>query len=140
MIKSDRSYALSARASNNRHKEHPLAPLLNARIITPLIASAKGVAQAQTASERAYVIDARNEVAKSGFGLCWRTGHWTPAAAAAAPKTCDFTATLKDDQTFAFGKAALKPAALAQIDKEVVAELAKSCLRKKPAAAGFFTT
>lgn len=31
-----------------------------------------------------YVIDARNVVARSGTGLCWRTGFWTPAAAAAA--------------------------------------------------------
>ncbi|MDD2744500.1 MAG: OmpA family protein, partial [Rhodocyclaceae bacterium] len=37
------------------------------------------VAQAQ---ERVYVIDQRDVVAKSGFGLCWRTGYWTPAAAA----------------------------------------------------------
>jgi OOP family OmpA-OmpF porin len=31
-----------------------------------------------------YVIDARNVVARSGTGLCWRTGFWTPAAAEAA--------------------------------------------------------
>ena len=31
-----------------------------------------------------YVIDQRGLVAKSGFGLCWRTGFWTPAAAEAA--------------------------------------------------------
>ena len=28
-----------------------------------------------------YVIDQRGVVAKSGSGLCWRTGYWTPAAA-----------------------------------------------------------
>lgn len=28
-----------------------------------------------------YVIDGRNVVARSDFGLCWRTGYWTPAAA-----------------------------------------------------------
>ncbi len=31
-----------------------------------------------------YVIDARNVVARSGTGLCWRTGFWSPAAAASA--------------------------------------------------------
>ncbi|HTH95070.1 MAG TPA: OmpA family protein [Rhodocyclaceae bacterium] len=31
-----------------------------------------------------YVIDSRGLVAKSGAGLCWRTGYWTPAAAADA--------------------------------------------------------
>ncbi len=37
------------------------------------------LAQAQTAADRVYAIDARNEVVKSGAGLCWRTGFWTPA-------------------------------------------------------------
>lgn len=31
-----------------------------------------------------YVIDGRNVVTRSGTELCWRTGYWTPAAAAAA--------------------------------------------------------
>ena len=133
---------------------------MNSRIIAALLTAAglfaaAGTVQAQTAADRVYAIDSRNEVAKSGFGLCWRTGYWTPAAAAndaagcscdkdlmpkekcepvaakpaapaaaAAPKKCDFTATLKDDQTFAFGKAALKPAALKQLDTEVLAKLA----------------
>jgi OOP family OmpA-OmpF porin len=30
-----------------------------------------------------YLIDQRGIVARSGTGLCWRTGYWTPAAAAA---------------------------------------------------------
>ena len=129
---------------------------MNSRIIAALLTAvglfaAAGAVQAQTAADRFYVIDSRNEVAKSGFGLCWRTGYWTPAAAAndpagcacdkdlmpmakcqpaapapaaAAPKKCDFTSTLKDDQTFAFGKATLKPAALKQLDSEVLAKLA----------------
>jgi OOP family OmpA-OmpF porin len=46
------------------------------------------LAQAQTAADRVYVIDTRGEVAKSGFGLCWRTGFWTPAAAANDPAGC----------------------------------------------------
>ncbi len=29
-----------------------------------------------------YAIDGRNVVARSGYDLCWRTGYWTPAAAA----------------------------------------------------------
>ncbi len=31
-----------------------------------------------------YVIDARKVVARSGTGLCWRTGYWSPAAASTA--------------------------------------------------------
>jgi OOP family OmpA-OmpF porin len=42
----------------------------------------------------AYVQDARGVIARSGFGLCYRTGYWTPADAVAgcdaplAPLTC----------------------------------------------------
>jgi OOP family OmpA-OmpF porin len=32
-----------------------------------------------------YAIDARNVVTRSGFGLCWRTGYWSPGAAETAP-------------------------------------------------------
>lgn len=31
-----------------------------------------------------YVVDSRGFVVKSGAGLCWRTGYWTPAEAATA--------------------------------------------------------
>ena len=44
------------------------------------------LAQAQTNS--VYVIDGRGEVATSGTGLCWRTGFWTPAAAATDANGC----------------------------------------------------
>ncbi|MDR3351890.1 MAG: OmpA family protein [Zoogloeaceae bacterium] len=44
-----------------------------------------GVVQAQN---RVYVIDQRGAVATSGTGLCWRTGYWTPAAAASDPAGC----------------------------------------------------
>ena len=113
------------------------------------------LAHAQSA-DRVYVIDQRAEVARSGFGLCWRTGYWTPAAAAndvagcacdkdllpkekcappapkpmpaaaPAPKKCDFTAVLKDDQTFDYNKSTLKKAAAAELDKGVIAKLS-SC-------------
>ena len=33
--------------------------------------------------ESPYVIDPRGVIVKDPFGLCWRTGFWTPAAAAA---------------------------------------------------------
>ncbi|HRD92984.1 MAG TPA: OmpA family protein [Accumulibacter sp.] len=67
---------------------------MKSKIITTLLASiglfaAAGAAQAQTAVDRVYVIDSRGEVAKSGFGLCWRTGFWTPAAAAKDPAGCE---------------------------------------------------
>ena len=66
---------------------------MKSKIITTLLASiglfaAVGAAQAQTAGDRVYVIDQRGEVVLSGTGLCWRTGFWTPAAAALDPAGC----------------------------------------------------
>ena len=66
---------------------------MKSKIITTLLASIglfaeAGAAQAQTALDRVYVIDQRGEVAMSGAGLCWRTGFWTPAAAAKDPAGC----------------------------------------------------
>ena len=40
-------------------------------------------AQAQTVGTSAYLVDTRGVLAKSGTGLCWRTGYWTPAMAIA---------------------------------------------------------
>ena len=44
--------------------------------------------------------------------------------AAAAPKRCDATVTLQNDEVFAFNKADLNPAARAHLDKDVVGRLA----------------
>jgi OmpA-OmpF porin, OOP family len=35
----------------------------------------------ENTSTTGYVVDQRGLVAKSGTGLCWRTGYWTPAMA-----------------------------------------------------------
>lgn len=108
--------------------------------------------QAKTPNS-AYLQDSRGTVARSGFGLCWRTGYWTPADAVpgcdgpltppvaspiappvapvaaaptpapAAPKRCDFAVTLANDETFAFNKAVLNPAAKKHIDNEVLSKL-----------------
>jgi OOP family OmpA-OmpF porin len=100
------------------------------------------VAQAQ---ERVYVIDQRDVVALSGFGLCWRTGYWTPAAAAkdpagcqcdkdllpkevcepkapapapvAAPKPAGEKITIAADALFDFDKATLRPEGKAKLDE-----------------------
>jgi OmpA-OmpF porin, OOP family len=45
------------------------------------------LAQAQITNS-VYVIDGRGEVATDPFGLCWRTGFWTPAAAATDKNGC----------------------------------------------------
>ncbi|MBI5793389.1 MAG: OmpA family protein [Rhodocyclales bacterium] len=92
-----------------------------------------------------YVIDQRGYVAKSGTGLCWRTGYWTPAMAieecdpdlvkkaapaaapaaaapaaaapAAAPKPAAQKVTLAADALFDFNKADLRSEGKAKLDK-----------------------
>jgi OOP family OmpA-OmpF porin len=91
-----------------------------------------------------YAIDQRGFVVKSGTGLCWRTGYWTPAmaieecdpdlakknasaasravvapaaAAAAAPKPAAQKVTLAADALFDFNKATLRAEGKAKLDK-----------------------
>ncbi|ACV34416.1 OmpA/MotB domain protein [Candidatus Accumulibacter phosphatis] len=129
---------------------------MKSKVITTLLASiglfvAAGAAQAQTAGERVYVIDQRGEVVMSGAGLCWRTGFWTPAAAAKDPAGCKCDKdllpkevcepmvakaapaaapaakpsgdkiTVAADALFDFNKATLRPEGKAKLD-EVVAK------------------
>ncbi len=105
-------------------------------------------ALAQTTDTSAYVVDTRGAVAKSGTGLCWRTGYWTPAMAIAecdpdlakkpvveepkapvtpppvpapSPKPAGEKVTLSADALFDFDKAVLRPEGRGKID-EVVAK------------------
>ena len=50
----------------------------------PVAADMHGDVVVDTSGVVPYVIDARNVVARSGTGLCWRTGFWSPAAAETA--------------------------------------------------------
>ena len=43
------------------------------------------VLDTKTPAHKPYVIDNRGVVSRSGFGLCWRTGYWTPQLAATTP-------------------------------------------------------
>ncbi|HQO28189.1 MAG TPA: OmpA family protein [Accumulibacter sp.] len=131
---------------------------MKSKLITTLLASlglfaAVGAAQAQTTADRVYVIDQRGDVVVSGTGLCWRTGFWTPAAAAKDPagckcdrdllpkEVCDAAApakavtpvvgkpsaekiTLAADALFDFDKATLRPEGRAKLDE--VASKAKA--------------
>ena len=127
---------------------------LSAMASAPVIAQDVGYVKAPTSD---------NVVVKNPFGLCWRTGYWTPAmataecdpdlvpkkpaaparaapppappraapapapkpAAAAKPKRCDATVTFSTDETFAFDKSVLKPAAMAKLDRDVLGKLAQ---------------
>lgn len=62
-----------------------------------------------------YVIDARNVVARSGAGLCWRTGYWSPAAASTAmagqfPVGCECDSDIVAKDKCVAPVAAAKPA------------------------------
>lgn len=120
-------------------------------------------ATAQTV--QGYVTDVRGDIIKDPFGLCFRTGYWSPAMAitecdpdlvpkpapapappappppapraapapapapaAAAAKRCDATVTFQNEETFEFNKSAVRPAAQAKLDKEVIAKL-QTCAR-----------
>ncbi|MBA3033666.1 MAG: OmpA family protein [Gammaproteobacteria bacterium] len=104
-----------------------------------------GAATAQTnPTKEGYVVDQRGEVAKSGTGLCWRTGYWTPALAieecdpdlvkkpqlavapapmpmaavtpTPAPKPAAQRVQLNADTLFDFNKAVLRPAGREALD------------------------
>jgi len=107
-------------------------------------AQTKGIDRTGTVG---YAIDQRDNVVKSGTGLCWRTGYWTPAMAieecdpdlvkkaapapatrtvvapppppAAAPKPAAQKVTLAADALFDFNKAALRAEGTAKLDKLV---------------------
>lgn len=99
--------------------------------------------QAKTPNS-AYVQDSRGVIARSGTGLCWRTGYWTPAdavpgcdgeiakpvaaaapaapaAPAAAPVPTAAKETFAADAFFDFDKSVLKPEGKAKLD-DVVAK------------------
>jgi len=117
-----------------------LAALLGLSISA--VAQTKGIDMKGTVG---YAIDQRGYVVKSGTGLCWRTGYWTPAMAIeecdpdlvkkAAPVVAKPRAvappppaavvpaaqkvTLATDALFDFDKAVLRPEGKAKLDKLV---------------------
>ncbi len=52
-------------------------------VVSVLVGLSATSAIAQVVNNDAYLIDQRGVVARSGFGLCWRTAEWTPAKAIA---------------------------------------------------------
>jgi OOP family OmpA-OmpF porin len=115
-------------------------------LVSALVASMFAMGAAEAAD--GYVTDYRGAVVKSGSGLCWRTGYWTPGMATAEcdpdlaprpavaekppvkntapapmpPKAATQNITLAADGLFAFGKATLLPKGKAKLD-EVVAKV-----------------
>jgi len=54
--------------------------LLNATLLVSISLSGIYAHAAETAPN-GYLVDSSKDVVKSGFGLCWHTGNWTPADA-----------------------------------------------------------
>lgn len=115
-------------------------------LITAFAVLAPGITAAQDKVD-AYLRDSRGVLARSGYGLCWRTGYWTPALAIAecdpdlvkkeepklaakapapapmpaapapAPKLMPEKITFSADALFDFDKAVLKPAGKEALDQ-----------------------
>jgi len=81
-----------------------------------------GGAQVADASAQGYLTDTRGPVVKSGFGLCWRTGTWTPAMATAE---CDPDLVPKPAPAPAAPAPAPRPAAPAPAPKPAAPVAAK---------------
>lgn len=54
--------------------------IANSLFVAAIVGATLSTAIAQNSG---YVLDTRGAVVKSGYGLCWRTGYWTPAMATA---------------------------------------------------------
>lgn len=113
-----------------------------ATAVVAISASAQENIQAKTPTS-AYVQDSRGVIVRDPFGLCWRTGYWTPADAVPgcdgeiakpapapapvaavtpppppppAPAPVSEKVTFAADAFFDFDKSVLKPAGKAKLD------------------------
>lgn len=85
------------------------------RFLITLLLAATSAAMAQTGPQ-GYLTDTNGQVVRSGTGLCWHDGYWTPAMATVEgcdgyvkPAPSGAKITLQADTLFDFNKATLKP-------------------------------
>lgn len=92
------------------------------KLMTLLLAFAATVALAQQGNQ-GYLVDSNNNIVKSGTGLCWHTGYWTPAMAV---EGCDpipangvvsAKVSMSADTLFDFNRATIKPEGRAMLDR-----------------------
>lgn len=122
------------------------ALLAASALILSAVTTQVGAQTAQAESNAGYLTDTRGAVVKSPFGMCWRTGYWTPALAnsecdpdlvkkpvvapapaepAPAPVPAPVVVpeqqkvTLEADVLFDFDKYALRPEGRAKLDEVV---------------------
>ncbi|MFM7658448.1 MAG: outer membrane protein OmpA [Burkholderiaceae bacterium] len=55
--------------------------LLSRTMLTIVLLVMGSSANAAGPAKKGYLVDSQNDVVRSGFGLCWHTGFWTPADA-----------------------------------------------------------
>jgi OOP family OmpA-OmpF porin len=91
------------------------------RYLITLLLAMTTAAMAQT-TPQGYLTDSNGQIVRSGTGLCWHTGYWTPANAV---EGCDPVAkagpvgtkvTLAADTLFDFDKSTLKPEGKVALD------------------------
>ena len=92
------------------------------KIISILLLAISSVAFAQS-TPQGYLTDTNGQIVRSGTGLCWHTGYWTPANATVEGcdgylKTAPVSTkiTLKADTLFDFNKSTVKPEGKAALD------------------------
>ena len=94
------------------------------RYLLTLLLAVTTAALAQTGPQ-GYLTDTNGQIVRSGTGLCWHTGYWTPAnavegcdpVAKAAPVAAKLT--LKAETLFDFNKATLKPEGKTALDQVI---------------------
>jgi OOP family OmpA-OmpF porin len=98
-----------------------------------------GVTAADEITKQGYLLDSQGDVVKSGFGLCWHTGYWTPdmaiegcdlvkvveaeAPAPAPEQPAPIVITLQSDTLFGFDKAIIRAEGKKQLDDEVIGKM-----------------
>jgi OmpA-OmpF porin, OOP family len=110
------------------------------RYLLTLLLAVTTAAFAQTGPQ-GYLTDSNGQIVRSGTGLCWHTGYWTPAnavegcdpVAKAAPVSAKVS--LQAETLFDFDKATIKPEGKAALD-QLVAQ-AKSLKLEMVVAVGY---
>lgn len=98
-----------------------------------------GVAAADEITKQGYLLDSQGDVVKSGYGLCWHTGFWTPdmaiegcdlvkvaeveAPAPAPEQPVPIVITLQSDTLFGFDKSIIRAEGKKQLDDEVIGKM-----------------
>ena len=79
-----------------------------------LVATSLGMGTTLAQAQEQVYVRASGMVVKNATGLCWRTGYWTPAAAAKDPAGCECDKDLLPKEVCAGKAAASTPAQIGQ--------------------------